>query len=153
MVIVPTMNFELIATLNQPAHELHVSLYPDYFKQYDFEAMREFFKKAVTNEKFVFLLIEDDGFPLGYAWIEMKTYSENVFTKQRRTLFVHQISIIEERKSRGYGSHLMNYIYELAKSEGLDDVQLDYWVENEHAKNFYNKQGFVAYREFVYKKI
>jgi diamine N-acetyltransferase len=49
MVIAPTMNFELIATLNQPTHELHVSLYPDYFKEYNFEDMREFFKKAVES--------------------------------------------------------------------------------------------------------
>lgn len=153
MKITQTTDFELLAKLNKPIHDLHVSLYPEHFTEYNFDAIRDTFRQSVTKENFVFLLIEDNDEPLGYAWIEMKTYPQNAFSKQRRTVFVHQLSIVEQQKRRGYGSHLMNYIYELARNEGIDIIELDYWAKNEHAKNFYDKQDFLGYREFVYKKL
>jgi len=148
-----TTDFELLARLNKPVHELHVSLYPEHFTEYNFEAIRDLFKQWITKENFVFFLMEDNEQPLGYAWIELKSYPPNALSKERKSVFVHQIGIVEERNRKGYGSQLMNYIYDFAKSHGMDLVELDYWVNNEQAKNFYNKQGFRGYREFVYKKL
>lgn len=153
MKITRTTDFELLARLNKPIHDLHVSLYPEYFMEYNFEAMRDSFKQWVTNESFVFLLLEDNDEPLGYAWIELKSSPQNAFMKPHRSVFVHQISIIDGQKRRGYGSHLMNHIYDIARSNDMDLVELDYWLDNEQASNFYNKQGFVEYRKFVYKKL
>ncbi|WP_369125233.1 GNAT family N-acetyltransferase [Alicyclobacillus fastidiosus] len=62
-------------------------------------------------------LLEEDNEPLGYAWIELRHYPQNAFIKERRALFVHQISIVDNQKRRGYGTALMNYIYELAKKK------------------------------------
>jgi len=87
------------------------------------------------------------------AWIEIKNSPQNAFMKQHRSVFVHQLSIVDGQKRRGYGSHLMKHVYDIAKSKNIDLVELDYWADNEHAKNFYNKQGFIGYREFVYKKL
>ena len=147
------MDYELIARLNKPILELHASLYPQYFTEYNFEATRDSFKQWVANENFIFLLLEGNHVPLGYAWVEIKNYSQTAFKKPYKSVFVHQISIIEDQTSRGYGSHLMNHIYDIAKSEGIDLVELDYWVNNERAKNFYKKQGFISKRASVYKRI
>ncbi|RAP76123.1 GNAT family N-acetyltransferase [Paenibacillus montanisoli] len=148
-----TRDFELLASLNKPIHDLHVSLYPEHFTEYSFEAMRDAFERFVQHENFIFLLVEDNDEPLGYAWIEMKNYSQGAFIKQRKSVFVHQLNIVEKQKRKGYGSHMMNYIYDFAKTEGIEMIELDYWANNEHAKKFYDKQGFVAFREYVYKKI
>ncbi|MFB5192156.1 GNAT family N-acetyltransferase [Alicyclobacillus fastidiosus] len=153
MKITRTTDFELIAQLNQPIHELHVALYPQYFTEYTFEAIRDAFQELVQNESFVFLLLEDDQEALGYAWIEMKMYPQTAFTKQRTTAFVHQLCVVGHQRRRGYGTAFMNHIYELARTEGMDSVELDYWVENEVARNFYSKEGFLGYREFVHKKV
>ncbi|NIK76382.1 ribosomal protein S18 acetylase RimI-like enzyme [Paenibacillus castaneae] len=153
MKIIRTTDFELVAKLNKPIHDLHVSLYPEHFTEYSFGAMRDAFERFMQNESFSFFIVEDNNEPLGYAWIEIKNYSQGAFVKQRKSLFVHQISIVENQKRKGYGSFLMNYIYDFAKSEGIEMIELDYWTDNEHAKNFYDKQGFAAFREYVYKKI
>ncbi|MFB9324478.1 GNAT family N-acetyltransferase [Paenibacillus aurantiacus] len=153
MKISRTTDFELLANLNKPIHDLHVALYPEHFTAYSFAAMRDAFERFVHNENFIFLLMEDNDEPLGYAWIEMKNYSQGTFVKQRKSVFVHQLSIVESQKRKGYGSHLMNHIYDLAKLEGIDMVELDYWVTNEQAKNFYDKQGFTAFRKYVYKNV
>ncbi|MFS0890928.1 GNAT family N-acetyltransferase [Peribacillus frigoritolerans] len=67
--------------------------------------------------------------------------------------YVHQISIVETKRNKGYGSSLMKCIYEMANDRGIDLIKLDYWCENSVAKDFYKKQNFIKYREFVYKEL
>lgn len=55
-----TNNFELVAKLNKYVHDLHVNLYPEYFKEYNYDEIKEFFQKIIGKEKFTFLLLEDD---------------------------------------------------------------------------------------------
>jgi ribosomal protein S18 acetylase RimI-like enzyme len=153
MNITRSTDFELIARLNKPIHELHASLYPQYFTEYNFEAIRDSFEKLVQTDSFIFLLLEDANEPLGYAWMELRNYPQNAFKKARRALFVHQISIANEQKRKGYGTALMNYIYDLAREQSIETVELDYWANNEIAKKFYSKQGFTGYREFVYRSV
>jgi len=153
MNITRTTDFDLIAQLNKPIHELHASLYPQYFTEYNFEAIRASFEKLVKDNSFIFLLLEDDNEPLGYAWLESRNYPETSFIKARQALFVHQISIVNDQRRRGYGAELMNHVYDIAREQGIETVELDYWNNNEVAKNFYNKQGFTGYREFVYKSV
>ncbi|MBM7702239.1 hypothetical protein [Metabacillus iocasae] len=39
MNISSTNDFELVAKLNKSVHDLHVNLYPEYFKEYNFGEM------------------------------------------------------------------------------------------------------------------
>ncbi|MED3855392.1 GNAT family N-acetyltransferase [Priestia megaterium] len=148
-----TNSYQAIARLNKTVHELHVSLYPKYFKKYNYESIREFFRRIINHSKFIFLLLEDEEKEIGYAWIEIKDYPPNVFKNAYRSLYVHQISIVETQRKKGYGSKLMNYIYELAKEKKIDIIELEYWFQNERAKGFYKKHGFTKYKEFVYKEL
>jgi DNA integrity scanning protein DisA with diadenylate cyclase activity len=45
----------IIAELNQHVHKVHVTLYPDYFKEYNFEVVRDFFRSIINNPTFIFL--------------------------------------------------------------------------------------------------
>ncbi|MBD3108037.1 GNAT family N-acetyltransferase [Bacillus sp. AGMB 02131] len=148
-----TKDFELVAKLNKYVHDIHANLYPEYFKKYDFEEIKTFFQKIIDKEEFTFILLEDDNLPLGYAWIEFRNYPENTFKKAYKSVYVHQISISENQRKKGYGSKLMNEIIEIAKANGINKIELDYWFNNETAKDFYKKNDFVKYREFVYKDI
>ncbi|WP_342670309.1 hypothetical protein [Bacillus solimangrovi] len=47
----------------------------------------------------------------------------------------------------------MDYIYLFAKKNEIDLIELDYWLENKVAKQFYEKHNFVVYREFAYKQL
>ncbi|OCA91013.1 GNAT family acetyltransferase [Bacillus sp. FJAT-27225] len=148
-----TNDFELVAKLNKYVHDLHANLYPEYFKEYNFEEIKSFFQKIIDKEEFYFLLLEDDDQSLGYAWIELRNYPDNAFKKSYKSVYVHQISIAESQRKKGYGSELMNEITDIAKENGINRIELDYWFNNEIAKNFYKKNEFVKYREFVYKDI
>jgi diamine N-acetyltransferase len=143
----------LIARLNQYVHDVHAKLYPEYFKKYEYDAIKDFFKGIINNPNFIFLLLEDEGQHLGYAWVKIREYPENAFKKSYQTLYVHQISIAEPFRKKGCGSKLLEAIYDIAKTNNISKIELDYWVNNDMAKNFYKKRGFVKYREFVYKEI
>lgn len=41
----------------------------------------------------------------------------------------------------------------MARKQGIHKIELDYWANNEMASDFYRKQGFIHYREFVYKDL
>jgi diamine N-acetyltransferase len=153
MKISQTRNFKSVAKLNKYVHNLHSNLYPKYFKEYNYENVKEVFKSLINNESFIFLLLEDNEGALGYAWIEIREYPENAFKKGYKSVYVHQISIVDTKRNKGYGSSLMECIYEIANDRGIDLIELDYWFENSVAKDFYKKQNFIKYREFVYKQL
>jgi diamine N-acetyltransferase len=153
MKIIQTTNADIIAKLNRSVHDLHVQWYPQYFKEYDYEAVKAFFQSFINKDNFIFLLLEDNEEAIGYAWIEIRKYPETPFRKAYKSIYVHQISIVETKRKKGYGSKLMEEIYLIASDNKIDLVELDYWTENEAAKDFYRKHGFSTYREFVYKRL
>ncbi|UOQ50359.1 GNAT family N-acetyltransferase [Gracilibacillus caseinilyticus] len=153
MKISQTKDFEVVAKLNKPVHDLHCSLYPKYFNEYNYDEIKEIFKKLIENDDIIFLLLEDNHEAVGYAWIEVREYPENAFEKSYKSIYVHQISIIQTQRKKGDGTALMNNIYNLANEKGIDLIELDYWLDNKIAKEFYEKHDFVKYREFVYKQL
>ncbi|WP_010649819.1 GNAT family N-acetyltransferase [Oceanobacillus massiliensis] len=153
MKISETKDYKLVAALNKHVHDLHYHLYPRYFNKYNEELFKEIFKELVEDTGFTFLLLENGGEAVGYAWIEMRDYPESPLKKGYKSVYVHQISINASKRNQGYGTALMEHIYKLAKNCGIDLVELDYWLENTVAKEFYEKHKFVRYREMVYKEL
>jgi GNAT superfamily N-acetyltransferase len=142
-----------IAKLNQSVHQLHVELYPQHFQTYDFHQVHEFFKKVIENDRFIFLLAEDEGQHVGFAWLEIKQYSVTVFKKAYESIYVHQINIEEPYKNKGFGSSLMKEVYSIARINDINTIELDYWNDNTVAESFYEKEGFVTYRKMAYKEL
>ncbi|WP_285766094.1 GNAT family N-acetyltransferase [Peribacillus sp. SI8-4] len=153
MKISQTKDFQLIAKLNEHVHDLHFRIYPEHFKEYDYEAVKAGFQSLIQNERFIFLLLEEDEAALGYAWIELREYPDTPFKKGYDSVYLHQISIGDAKRNKGYGCSLMKKVEEIASEKGVDVLELDYWSANLAAKEFYQKQGFKRYREFVYKKL
>jgi len=153
MKISQTKNIELIAQLNKHVHDLHYNLYPEYFKKYNFKDVKEVFKSIINKPNNLFLLLEEKNEAVGYAWIEIKEYPENAFKKSYKSIYVHQICIMDSKRNNGHGSFLLNEIYHIAQNKGIELVELDYWCENKIAKSFYQKHKFKKYREIVFRKV
>lgn len=69
--------------------------------------------------------MEDNDQPLGYAWIELRNYPDNAFKKAYKSVYLHQISISENQRKKGYGTKLMDEISEIAKIHGIYKIELD----------------------------
>jgi len=152
MEIKQTTDAALIAKLNEPVQALHRALYPEYFKPYCFNEIRQWFETIIASDPdSTFLVIEDEGIIAGYAWIQVLIRTENPFKKARTALEIHQFSIMQAERRRGYGTALMNYICQFAKNKGINEIDLDYWSDNEAAELFYRKQDFKIYRKAAHR--
>lgn len=59
MKVIQTYDYELISKLNQEVQELHRQMYPEYFKEYNFEAVKQFFKQIMTKDTNFFYVVRD----------------------------------------------------------------------------------------------
>jgi ribosomal protein S18 acetylase RimI-like enzyme len=153
MEIIQTFDSEVVAHLNKDIQNLHHSMYPERFKQFEFLPINDFFKRMMENPNFYFFIIKDNGQNLGYTWIEIKEYQESAFLNSYRSIIIHQISIVLEHQNKGLGQQLMIKINEFAIERNINRIELDYWSNNKNAKKFYQKNGFNTYREFVFKDL
>lgn len=153
MKVIRSKDYKLIAKLNRYVHDLHVRLYPEYFKPYDQESFTAFYKELIDQDNLIFLVLEDLFEPVGFAMVELKQYPETIFKKAYQSVYVHQISISDKKQNKGYGTMLMEEIETLATQKEIHRIELDYWSNNEIAKSFYKKNKFTIYREHVYRDL
>lgn len=153
MTIIETTDYETIARLNESIQTAHSILYPEYFKEYNYEDIKNFFKNVATKPETIFLLLKENEQFLGYGWLEITNYPENAFKKAHQSLCIHHICLLEAERKKGYGLKLLERVYEIAGAKQIKRVILDYWYENTLAKDFFYKNGFVRYRDFLYKDL
>lgn len=153
MKVLRTSDYELIARLNQPVQDVHFSFFPKYFKAYNYEDIKSFFKGIINNENYIFLLLEDDQEYIGYAWVEMISKQDTVFKRAYQSVYIHQMSINKANRKQGYGEKMLEEVYAIAQEKEIDLIELDYWSLNSMAANFYKKHGFARYREYAYKDL
>jgi diamine N-acetyltransferase len=153
MEIIKTQDYEAIAKLNKNVQDVHVELFPEYFTSYNYEPIRDFYKEIMKDPKQIFLLVEEDFNPIGYVWMTLRDSAETPFKKASRSLYIHQISIEKNSSNKGAGSKVIAYIEQLGKELGATKLELDYWIDNTIARNFYKKMGFVINREVVHKEM
>ncbi|PEJ57906.1 MULTISPECIES: GNAT family N-acetyltransferase [unclassified Bacillus (in: firmicutes)] len=153
MEIFATKDYGILAKLNEGVQNLHAELFPEFFKVHNLAEMTEFFKSVVDKPEHHFFIVKDVEELIGYAWIEVKDIPEGPIKKAFRLGYVHQISINEEKRNKGYGSFLIHKIASFARDHNLSRIELDYWIDNKNARSFYEKLGFVKFREHVYMDV
>ncbi|MGM9986191.1 MAG: GNAT family N-acetyltransferase [Bacillaceae bacterium] len=153
MKICQTVDYKTIARLNEHIQSHHVHMYPSIFKPYNYEASISFFEKIIHEPSYLFLLVEDNGEKVGYAWLEIKDYQKNAFRHAYQSIVVHHLSIAPLTRAKGYGTLLMKEIEQIGKERNIPLIELNYWTNNEQAGRFYERNGFKQQREYVYKEI
>lgn len=153
MEIILTKDYRILAKLNGGVQNLHAELFPEFFKIHNIDEVTEFFKEVVNKPDHLFLLVKDEEEFVGYAWIEIKNSLENPFKKAFRTVYVHQINIVDGKRNNGYGSFIIHKIVSFARDHRITRIELDYWTDNSIAKNFYEKLGFKKFREHVFMEL
>lgn len=88
----------------------------------------------------VFLIIENDGQPSGYAQLILNSNEE--FITGTNPLEVRRIYATQENIGKGIGKALMQAAIHEAQQRGCDSVWLGVWEKNPRAIQFYKKWGF-----------
>ncbi|NLG24429.1 MAG: ribosomal protein S18-alanine N-acetyltransferase [Clostridiales bacterium] len=104
---------------------------------------REAFVKETTENRCArYLVIEEDGAPIGYAGVWL-VLDEGHITN---------IAIAPDRRGKGYGERLLRALIQLAADTGLSFLTLECRRSNAAAQALYHKLGFVdvGYRKRYY---
>ena len=88
----------------------------------------------------IFLIIEAEGNPIGFAQLIMDSREETI--KGVRTLEIRRIYATQENIGKGVGKELMSAAIQEAKQRGCDSIWLGVWEKNPRAIAFYKKWGF-----------
>lgn len=62
----------------------------------------------------------------------------------RRFLYVDDLVTLPERRSRGHGKALLDWLADHARSEGCGQLHLDSGTQRTEAHRFYEREGFRA---------
>ena len=88
----------------------------------------------------IFLFIESEGTPIGFAQLIMDSKEETL--KGTKPLEIRKIYATQENIGKGVGKALMSASIQEAKNRGCDSIWLGVWEKNPRAIAFYKKWGF-----------
>lgn len=121
--------------------QLHKSLYPKRFDNISSKYNLDDVIDLIFSRRI--WVYEYDGMVVGYiiGWAEGDVY------------FVDDLMVDPEYRRRGIGGMLLDYISDMAIRLGCNEIQLDVWLENESAVEFYVDGGFEVLKYRMFKKI
>ena len=121
--------------------QLHKSLYPKRFENISSKYNLDDVIDLIFSRRI--WVYEYDDMVVGYiiGWAEGDVY------------FVDDLMVDPEYRRCGIGGMLLDYISDMAFRLGCNEIQLDVWLENESAIEFYVDGGFEVLKYRMFKKI
>lgn len=133
--------------LFQQVQGIHVSLFPEVFKELDLQASSEWFDERLNEEDTVILISFDETGIHGYLLLEVVESPEHLCCYARKCVYIGQICVAEEFRGKGLGKMLVEEAKGVARDRGIDRVELNVWSENKNARDAFASLGFSTYNE------
>lgn len=99
------------------------------------------------NDAFIDICYDNDE-KIGYCIQFLKQTPEDSCRCARKVLFVDDLCISDNQRSKGAGSALMAAVKQRATELNCDCIELNVWEFNNKAIAFYEKQGYKLQRRF-----
>lgn len=123
-------------------HRVHSTGRPDIFRQGNKKYTDEELKALLADEQTpVFVAVDEEDEPLGYAFCVYHTVTGNASLMDRKTLYIDDLCVDEAVRGRHIGQALYRFVKSEAVHQGCAAVTLNVWCLNEGAKRFYEKCG------------
>ena len=130
---------EVINSLAQEVHAMHVSWRPDIYEMVD-----ELYPQARFDEhvrlRQLFVARIDEAVA-GYVLLKIREYNQPGMV-YRKVMIVDELCVDEICRRQGIGTEMMIEVRALAKFFGCTDLQLGVYPQNDEAVGFYQKCGF-----------
>ena len=97
--------------------------------------------EELADPAFGFQVAEADGAMVGYC--KVGPVYMDIDTGGRRALELRQLYVRGSHQGSGIAARLMDWGLAELRRRGAEDVYLSVWSENERAKRFYARDGFV----------
>lgn len=94
----------------------------------------------LSNPENIFLIIESENIPIGYAQLIMNSSDSAIH--RTRPLEIRRIYATQDYLGKGVGKELIQSTIAEARKRGCGCVWLGVWEKNQRAIDFYKKWGF-----------
>jgi ribosomal protein S18 acetylase RimI-like enzyme len=131
-------------------HRLNVSW---KFKKQDPIFSKEYFEKLINDGKCFFLLAKDKDEIVGYTIAYKEEVSGVPVLKDRKWIHIDDLAVKSKQRKKGLGSMIMEEVERWAKRNKYNEIDLNVWLFNKNAINFYEKKGYKAYSQKMRKTI
>ena len=133
---VPGM-IKLLQQVGKVHHEGRPDIFRNNAQKYSPSQVLEMLGK---DDAPIFVAVEDNKV-LGYGFCVMETYRQHSVMKDRLTLYVDDLCVLEDCRGKHIGTAIYQKILEYAKYRGCYNVTLNVWSCNESAMKFYESMG------------
>ena len=140
-------DLDVLMVLNKEVHTIHVSLFPDVFRNTDASALRDWFRGRLSDAATAVLLGIEDDHVVAYLIVRMVKRDADVFSHGRSCAYIDHVCVTAEYRNRGIARALIEETKRRAKQEGISRLELDVWSENKEARAAYHALGFTTYNE------
>jgi len=106
-------------------------------------------KSELENPDAEFYFAETDQQIVGY--LKINTGNTQTETSIENALEIERIYVLAPYQGQGVGRLLFDKALEIAKSKAVENLWLGVWEKNLKAIRFYEKNGFVAFDQHIFK--
>ncbi|MFC2095029.1 GNAT family N-acetyltransferase [Candidatus Bipolaricaulota bacterium] len=131
---------EAIKHLLDEQNVFHVELLPGFFKASATEESR--IAAVIDGPDATLLVAEEDGEIRGLLEIHVTRTKELPILVQKTYGYIQELIVSDGYRRRGTGSELLAVARDWARERGAQSLRASVVPCNEHAQNFYAKQGF-----------
>ncbi len=101
-----------------------------------------FFEGIIKSQNQDILLAELEGQVVGFAHVMILEQKRIPCLKAERVIYLQDLDVSEEFRSRGIGAKLIEACKEYGKSHGADFMRTQVFPQNVRGMSFYERQGF-----------
>ena len=102
------------------------------------QAGKKYFQEAIIRQDGCFFVVEEDGVLVGYT----NGGHKDIPYRQSRYFEIENLGIVPEMAGKGLGKALLDTITTWAKEHGYQKIYLESYIKNNHAIDFYRKNGY-----------
>lgn len=131
---------EQLRLLYQELEEDGVRYQPEHFVVG--ERSNEFFQSVFESADQDILVAEEDGKILGFSHVMILEQKKVACLKPETLVYIHDLDVLESRRSQGIGTLLMEASKRYGKEHGVDFIRTQVFPQNIDGMRFYEKNGF-----------
>lgn len=147
-------DFKLMSNIFKQVDGLHSEAHPDIFNQpIDNARSNDYLISVFQNDKQKLIVAVEDSMIIGLAKADLECAPNIPLFVQREWLSISTIVVDENHRGKGIGKALLDSLYDWAKENNVNEVELTVFSFNESAIEFYKKNGFKDIRMKMSKNI
>jgi len=144
---------ESIAPLFYDLHSMHVSMYPNIFKSIAIGDSISILNDLLQSTGSTIVTAHANSTLLGYVMFRVKQKIETPLLVARKILWVDQLYVKPLHRRAGVANYMIDYVEKKARELNCNDLELDYWHDNNHAGSFFCEKSFIITNCFLSKTV